>query len=51
MHDTLSRYLREADPNSKAFWLDFSAGKEGPLVAYRWDGEAELSSAKMVSVH
>jgi hypothetical protein len=27
--------------------LDYSVAKNGPLVAYRWDGEAELSSAKL----
>jgi hypothetical protein len=30
--------------------LDYSVAKGGPLVAYRWDGEAELSSEKMVWV-
>jgi hypothetical protein len=24
--------------------VDYSAAKDGPLVAYRWDGESELSS-------
>lgn len=28
--------------------LDWSAGKGGPLVAYRWDGEDSLSDAKLV---
>lgn len=28
--------------------LDWSAGKGGPLVAYRWDGENELSNDKLV---
>jgi hypothetical protein len=28
--------------------VDYSVAKGGPLVAYRWDGEAELSSEKMV---
>lgn len=28
--------------------LDWSAAKNGPLVAYRWDGEAELSNDKLV---
>ena len=28
--------------------LDYSAAREGPLVAYRWDGEPELSSTKLV---
>jgi hypothetical protein len=27
--------------------LDYSAARDGPLVAYRWDGEAELSSDKL----
>lgn len=29
--------------------LDFSGGLDGPLVAYRWDGEQTLSSGKFVS--
>lgn len=29
--------------------LDYSAAKEGPLVAYRWDGESTLSTANFVS--
>lgn len=29
--------------------LDYSAGLTGPLVAYRWDGERQLSAAKYVS--
>lgn len=31
--------------------LDFSGGLEGPLVAYRWDGEHTLSAEKFVSTH
>jgi hypothetical protein len=27
--------------------VDYSAAKDGPLVAYRWDGEKQLSSAKL----
>ena len=27
--------------------LDWSAAKDGPLVAYRWDGETELSNEKL----
>jgi hypothetical protein len=27
--------------------VDYSVAKDGPLVAYRWDGESELSSDKM----
>lgn len=30
--------------------LDYGAALMGPLVCYRWDGEAELSSDKLVSV-
>ncbi len=30
--------------------LDYSVASGGPLVAYRWDGESELSSAKLVWV-
>jgi hypothetical protein len=30
--------------------LDYSVAKDGPLVAYRWDGETALSSEKMVWV-
>jgi hypothetical protein len=30
--------------------LDYSVAKDGPLVAYRWDGEAELSSEKLTWV-
>jgi hypothetical protein len=30
--------------------LDYSAASHGPLVAYRWDGEAKLSSEKLVWV-
>jgi hypothetical protein len=28
--------------------VDFSAGTDGPLAAYRWDGESQLDSAKFV---
>lgn len=30
--------------------VDYSAGRGGPLVAYRWDGEAELSNEKLAWV-
>lgn len=30
--------------------LDYSIAKKGKLVAYRWDGEQELNSIKLVSV-
>jgi hypothetical protein len=29
--------------------LDFSAGRTGPLVAYRWDGESTLSPEKFIT--
>jgi hypothetical protein len=33
--------------NTKAACVDFSAVKGGPLVAYRWSGEAELTSQNL----
>ncbi len=36
--------------SSSAACVDYSAAKEGPLVAYRWDGESTLSNANFVSV-
>jgi Calcineurin-like phosphoesterase len=30
--------------------VDYSAARDGPLVAYRWDGETELSSDKLAWV-
>ncbi len=30
--------------------VDYSAAKDGPLVAYRWDGEGELDSRKLAWV-
>jgi hypothetical protein len=30
--------------------VDYSAARDGPLVAYRWDGEQELSSEKLAWV-
>jgi hypothetical protein len=30
--------------------LDYSVASGGPLVAYRWDGESELSSDKLAWV-
>ncbi|MEM7323870.1 MAG: metallophosphoesterase [Actinomycetota bacterium] len=36
--------------NPKAACLDFSAVSGGPLVAYRWSGERELTSANLVAV-
>ncbi len=34
----------------KVACLDWSAGKGGPLVAYRWDGEAELRVEQLLAV-
>ena len=31
------------------FLMDYSAGKGGPLVAYRWSGEERLSSKNFVT--
>lgn len=36
--------------SGKVAVLDFSAAGNGPLVAYRWDGEAQLSDDKLVAV-
>jgi hypothetical protein len=33
----------------KVACLDWSAAAKGPLVAYRWDGEVELSNEKFVA--
>ena len=30
--------------------VDYSAAREGPLVAYRWDGEPQLDAGKFLSV-
>jgi hypothetical protein len=37
--------------STKLAVLDWSAAKNGPLVAYRWDGESELSNDKFVAVN
>ncbi|HEX8028863.1 MAG TPA: hypothetical protein VF491_10400 [Vicinamibacterales bacterium] len=36
--------------SSRCACVDYSAGKGGPLVAYRFDGETELSVDKFVRV-
>lgn len=33
----------------KVACLDWSAAKDGPLVAYRWDGEAELQHDRLIA--
>lgn len=35
--------------SSRVACVDYSAGKGGPLVAYRFDGETELSASKFIS--
>jgi hypothetical protein len=34
--------------SDNAACVDYSAGKDGPLVAYRWDGESRLSDRNLV---
>ena len=46
-HYWLDGALRPLLP--KAACVDYSAGKGGPLVAYRWEGEHELIAANFVS--
>lgn len=36
--------------SSRLACLDYSAARDGPLVAYRWDGEEELKSEKLAWV-
>lgn len=36
--------------SAKVACLDWSAGKSGPLVAYRWDGEQEILQSNFVAV-
>lgn len=40
---------RPAPLSNRAACVDYSAGKGGPLVAYRWDGETTLDESKFVS--
>ncbi len=45
-------YWRTGSPEvmtGKFACVDYSAGKDGPLVAYRWEGESELKNAHFVS--
>jgi hypothetical protein len=35
--------------SANATCVDYSAGKEGPLVAYRWDGESRLTDRNLVA--
>lgn len=36
--------------NAKTAVLDYGAALRGPLVAYRWDGENDLSNESFVAV-
>lgn len=47
-HHWFSGPLRLEGP--KVACLDWSAAKDGPLVAYRWDGETELQHDHLVAV-
>jgi hypothetical protein len=49
-HYWLSRDSSMAPRSRRVGCVDYSAGKGGPLVAYRFDGEAELSADKFVAV-
>jgi hypothetical protein len=45
-------YWRSGTPeviSDKVACIDYSAVKGGPLVAYRWDGESELTSNHLVA--
>ena len=49
----IGHYWQTGDPEPLAAnvaCLDYSVGKYGSLVAYRWDGEKELSTEKFVAV-
>lgn len=41
---------RPAPQTGRLACLDYSAAADGPLVAYRWDGECELEPARFVGV-
>jgi len=41
---------RPGPQNTNTAVLDYGAGLEGPLVAYRWDGESKLAEERFVSV-
>jgi hypothetical protein len=47
----VGHYWMEGAPvpmSNKVACLDWGAGKAGPLVAYRWDGEQEIDAGKFV---
>jgi hypothetical protein len=48
----IGHYWLEGTPHlqsPKVACLDWSAAKDGPLVAYRWDGEQELDGGRFVA--
>ena len=48
----IGHYWMEGDPvpmSPKVACLDWSAAKDGPLVAYRWDGESEIDDRRFVA--
>ncbi|WP_417689393.1 metallophosphoesterase [Pseudidiomarina sp.] len=50
----LGHYWMKGQPclqSAKIACVDWSAGKGGPMVAYRFDGESELSNDKFVAAH
>ncbi len=50
----IGHYWMQGTPaiqDHKVACLDWSAAKDGPLVAYRWDGEQHLSNDKFVCSH
>ena len=47
----IGHYWMTGEPelqSPKVACLDWSAAKDGPLVAYRWDGEHELDARRFV---
>ncbi len=48
-HYWLPRTARLEPLASNVCCLDFSAGLDGPLVAYRWDGEERLDDCRILS--
>jgi hypothetical protein len=42
--------IPEVKQNKKFCCVDYSVAHGGPLVAYRWDGESDLSTSKMAFV-
>ena len=40
---------KPAPQNANTAVLDYGAGLDGPLVAYRWDGEPQLEHGRFVA--